>query len=295
MKTTLKSSFIIGAAVFLFVSAALVGISWAKDLTWVGCGISKKAFMGALVDAYKKKTGIKINLEGGGATRGIVDVASGKADMGGTCRHATLRDEEKGVKLIPVGWDALVVITHPSNNVKGLKLEQLKDIYIGKIKNWKEVGGSDQKIMVVERTSKISGVGLIFREVVFNNPDQDVTPDAKLVEESAGVESAVEKETSAIAITGISSAHKRNIKLLDINGKTPTRDNIANGSYLLYRPLYLVVRTKPSPEVQEFVFFALSNEGQSIIYNEGTVTLKEGAMLWERYRQDIKKSGTLLD
>lgn len=287
--------FVVFISVFVAVGLIVASISWARDLTWVGCGISKKAFMGSLAAAYEKKTGVKIKLEGGGATRGIVDVAAGKADIGGTCRHAVGRPEEQGVKLISVGWDALVVIAHPSNNVKGLTVEQLKGIYLGKIKNWKELGGADQKIMVIARTGKISGVGLMFREMVFNNPEQEFTPTAKLVEESEGVEKLVEGNANAIAVTGISSAQKRKIKMFDINGKTPTRENIVNGSYLLYRPLYLVVKEPPTAEVQKFVAFALSEEGQAVIKGEGTVTLKEGAKLWGPYKQQIKKSGTTLD
>lgn len=280
-----------GLAVFLLASALLCGTSWAGDLTWVGCGVSKKAFMGALAAAYEKKTGVKIKLEGGGATRGIVDVGAGKADLGGTCRHLLARDEERGVKLVPVAWDALVVIAHPSNKVENLTLNQLKDIYTGKIANWKQVGGADQKITVVAREGKISGVGRMFRELAFKNPEQDFTPSAKIVTESDGVEKSVEKDPSAIAVSGISSAQKREIKLLKINGKAPERQSIIDGSYILYRPLYLVTKQQTSEDVKKFVAFAMGDEGQAVIAGEGTVTLKEGGKLWGIYTQQMKDAG----
>jgi len=280
-----------GVAVLLSAGVLLSRTSGAEELKWVGCGISKKAFMGPLAAAYEKKTGVKIKLEGGGATRGIVDVAAGKADLGGTCRHVLPRDEERGVKLIPVAWDALVVIVHPSNTVNNLTLDQLKNIYTGKITNWKQVGGTDHKIMVVAREGKISGVGRMFRELAFHNPEQDFTPSAKLVTESDGVEKVLEKEPSAIAVTGISSAQKRDVKMLMINGKAPERENIINGSYILYRPLYLVTRQQMSEDVKKFMTFAVSDEGQNIIAGEGTVTLKEGAKLWGIYTQQMKDMG----
>ena len=280
-----------GLAVFLLASALLCGTSWAGDLTWVGCGVSKKAFMGALAAAYeKRKTGVKIKLEGGGAARGIVDVGAGKADLGGTCRHLLARDEERGVKLVPVAWDALVVIAHPSNKVENLTLNQLKDIYTGKIANWKQVGGADQKITVVAREGKISGVGRMFRELAFKNPEQDFTPSAKIVTESDGVEKSVEKDPSAIAVSGISSAQKRDQAAED-KREGPERQSIIDGSYILYRPLYLVTKQQTSEDVKKFVAFAMGDEGQAVIAGEGTVTLKEGGKLWGIYTQQMKDAG----
>jgi phosphate transport system substrate-binding protein len=286
--------------ILLFGAVALLGsvVLWAQasgaeELKWVGCGISKKAFMGALAKAYEKKTGVKIKIEGGGATRGIEDVAAGKADLGGTCRHVLLRDEEKGVKLVPVAWDALVVIAHPSNPVDNVTLEQLQDIFTGKITNWKQVGGANKKIVVATRKGKISGVGRMFRELAFHHPNQDFAKSAKQYKSSGPVEKQVVKNPIAIAVTGISSAQKRKVKLLKVNGKAPDRENIIDGSYILYRPLYLVTQQKPSKPVKRFKAFALSEEGQKVIGGEGTVTLKEGAKLWGIYSKQMKEAGTV--
>ncbi len=291
MRMTRRMVTAVSAVLVLAAPLVLSGAFGAEGLKWVGCGISKKAFMGPLASAYEKKTGVKIKLEGGGATRGIVDVAEGKADMGGTCRHVLPRVEERGVKLIPLGWDALVVLVHPSNPVKNLSLDQLRDIYTGKITNWKQVGGADRKILVVARAGKISGVGRMFRELVFKNPEQDFTPHAKIVTESAGVEETVEKDPGAIAVSGVSSAHKRRVKLVRVNGKAPGHENIADGSYLLYRPLYLVIKQNADEAVRRFAAFAQSPEGQAVISGEGTVNLKEGAQLWEYYRREMKEAG----
>ena len=98
----------------LFVNAA------SKELTWAGCGISKKGFMNDLAKAYEKKTGVKIKIAGGGATKGLRHVASGKINMGGSCRLPLIYKEDDGttqvlgiernLNVIPVGWDALVTI-----------------------------------------------------------------------------------------------------------------------------------------------------------------------------------------
>jgi phosphate transport system substrate-binding protein len=283
----MKKYFVV-MVVALFV-LGLVGTAMAKELNWVGCGITKKAFMGAMAKAYEAKTGIKINLQGGGATRGIRDVAAGKADIGGSCRHVVRDQAEQNARLINVAWDALVVIVNPSNPVSDISFDDLKAVLEGRVKRWKDLGGSDTPITVVVRKGKQSGVGLMTRELLLKNPEQDYTSKAIALKSSGPVENFVEKESSAIAITGISSAKKRNVKMLAINGKSPSQENIASGAYILYRPLYLVTSRTPSQDVRDFIRFVQSDEGQQIIAGEGTVNLKQGATLWKPYRDDMRK------
>ena len=102
-----------------------------QTLRWVGCGISKKAYMSALAKAYEEKTGIKIDIQGGGATRGIREVAAETADIGGSCRRRMLSaEEERGVTMVPVAWDALVAIVHKDNPVKDISLDNLRKVYV---------------------------------------------------------------------------------------------------------------------------------------------------------------------
>lgn len=253
-------------------------------VSWVGCDISKSSFMDAVAEAYTKKTGITIELTDGGATKGIREVASKKADMGGTCRHALNIPEEQGAKLIPVAWDALVVAVHPSNPVTNLSLEQVKSIFTGKITNWKEVGGKDLSIVPMERKGKISGVGFGARQLIFDDPELEYPPVVKLFDSTSPLEAALESTEAGVAITGVSSARLRKVKMLAIEDKEATRENLVSGSYLLYRPLYLTVPKEPSKQVSDFLKFVLSDEGQSVIAKTGTVNLKEGKALWGKFK-----------
>ncbi|MBI5076138.1 MAG: phosphate ABC transporter substrate-binding protein [Nitrospirae bacterium] len=272
-----------GLTLLIFVCVIAVGVAPAAELKWVGCDILELSVMQSISKEYEKKTGVKISLQEAGATRGIVDVAAGKADIGGTCRHAVARNEERGVKLVPVAWDAIIVVTHKSNPVDNLTLEQIRNIFTGKTSSWKSVGGPDRPIQVVAREGKLSGVGQMARKLVFKNPDQEFTPKALLFKSTGPVEEAVEKTPWTIAFTGISSATKRSFKVLKIEGKAPSYNTIARGEYMLYRPLYLVTRHDASPEVNKFISFVLSDEGQGIIKKENTVTLKDGQALWQKY------------
>jgi len=292
---------LLGAVGFLLVIAGVAVVTYLEkeqspdetylagnEIRWVGCGISKKAFMAGLANAYEKKTGTRISLEGGGATRGIRDVAAGKADMGGSCRHLLPVLEEKNAKLVHLGWDALVVIANPSNPVTDISFGNVKAVFKGEIENWKELGGPDMQIKVAARQGKISGVGRMVRELLFKDPVYEFGSQVTLMKSSGPVEKLVEQDRGAIAFTGVSSAKKRNVKMLKIQGHAPTSENIANGSYILYRPLYLVTSRTPLPAVTEFIKFARSEEGQRIIANEGTVTVKQGAGLWRPYRKSMK-------
>ncbi len=261
-------------------------------LTFKGCSITRRAFMTEAARAYEKATGIKIDVMGGGAILGIRSVIAGDADMGGTCRPP-LPDkftEEKGAYLIHIAWDALVFITHPKNPVSNITLKQTKDILLGKIDNWEELGGPDKQIVPVYRSQvpesggKFSGVGYMVRLMLFNDPDIDFTEKALYLRDSAAIEKTVEEIEYSFAVTGISSARKRNVKILTLDGIEPNKENIASGLYPLFRPIFLVTKGKPEGKVKDFIDWLLSKDGQKIISDEGTVNLEEGKGLKKRFR-----------
>lgn len=279
-------------AVPMFLAAGIVQAE--TTLKWVGCGITKKAFMTELATAYEAKTGVKIDIQGGGATRGIREtIAMGSdADMGGTCRFM-LHSEQSGqaIKAEPVAWDALVVITHKSNTVSDISSENLRAVYRGEITNWKQLGGPDRPLRLFIRKGKISGVGRTLRKLVLNDFEADIT--SEYVFKSSGpLEKAVQQDQDAIAITGISSAKRRDVKVLSLNGKFPSYENIKSGDFVLYRPLYIVVNyLKPqSDAAEQFVSFALSHEGRQIIRKNGTVPYRDGYNLIQKMLRQNRKS-----
>jgi len=263
-------------------------------INWAGCGITKKAFMQELAIEYEKRTGIKINLNGGGATKGIRKAATGEIDIGGACRTTLANDpEERGAHQIPVAWDALVVIVHKDNPVSDISFQQLQKIYLGEIDNWKELGGNDAPIDLYVRRGKLSGVGRTLRELVFHNFDQDFKPDY-VMKSSGPLEEGVMKNANGLGVTGISSAKRRDVKILQLNGHAPTYENIKTGNYVLYRPLYLVTRLGDrNNKGRDFIRFAVSREGQDIIRRQGTVPYAEAMALvmkqLDQYEEAVEK------
>lgn len=272
-----------GKGLFLGLLCVLIaGPSWAdEELLWVGCGITKKAFMADLAEAYFKKTGIKIDVQGGGATRGIRESAALRADMGGSCRYQIEGElSEADAYFEPVAWDALVVIVHKDNPINNITLRQVYEIYSGTLTNWNQLGGPDQPINLYVRKGKISGVGRTIRKLLFADFEREF-PATKEFKSTGPLEQAIEQDPWAIGISGISSARKRDVKILALNGLHPTYENIKSGDYMLYRPLYIVYNpASPSREaVENFVRFAHSREGKAIIRANQVVPYADALVL----------------
>lgn len=279
---------------FAFFAQPALSIENEDSISWAGCGITKKAFMAELAKAYERKTGVAVELHGGGATRGIRDTVHQKIDIGGSCRMSLPSEyrPELHAALHPVAWDALVVITNPGNKLKNLSDQQIKDIYTGKIRNWKTLTGIDQPLNLYVRRGKLSGVGYAIRQYLFKDSNIEFVTAKNFIMRSSGpIEKAIEKDPYGIAITGISSARKRKVNIISINAKSPTYENVMRGKYMLYRPLYLVTTPTPSKKVKEFVRFAMSKEGRKIIRENGTVPYRDAPHLMSKmliYGFDVK-------
>lgn len=270
-----------------------------KKIIWTGCGITKKAFMADIASAYEKKYGVIIDLKGGGATKGIRDTKAGISHIGGTCRIPlhNRKEESMLLKLILVAWDALVVIVHPDAPIDDIKKQELIDILTGKIVYWNDLAGwkgnpdDKQIINIFTRGSKISGVGYTLRKILFDDVDLEFSS-TRSFPSSGPLEKGVEREKYSFAVTGISSARKRNVKVLNLDGVKPDYETIKSGNYQMYRPLYLTYTSlyrlpkNEKKEVRRFLEFIKSEEAAKIIKANGVVPFKEGFHL-VRKRKDI--------
>jgi phosphate transport system substrate-binding protein len=280
----------------VMTSVTLLPVPWTyasePALVFKGCSIIRRAFMSEAAAAYEKATGHHIDVMGGGATLGIRATAAGDSDIGGSCRPA-LPDRfpaERGVQLTRIGWDALAFITHPSNPVDSISLRQVKAVLQGRIDNWRALGGPDRRIIAVFRSQvpehggKFSGVGHMTRVMLFDDPEYNFTEKALFFRHSAEVEEAIENIPYAFGVTGVSSALKRDVKILRLDGIEPSREQIVNAHYPLFRPLYLATRGAPQGEVADFINWLIGEEGQRVVAQQGTVTLREGRALEVLFR-----------
>lgn len=254
----------------------------------VGCGpssesngdkitISGSTSVGPVVeilakDFQSKNEGVSIEVQQLGSSAGIKNAIDGTSQIGMASRD--LKDEEKqaGLKETEIALDAIAVVTNKSNEVKNLTVDQIKDIYTGKITNWKEVGGKDAPIVVVSREDG-SGTRGAFEEIVGFEP-QELVQDAQISDGSGNIKSTVEGNENAIGYISSSYVDDK-VNQLKVDDQELTVENVKAKKYPLARPFILVNKEENMTEKgNEFIQFILSEEGQKIVEGEGLISIK---------------------
>jgi len=248
----------------------------ADYLTVSGCSISNVGYLTELADEYEKRTGVKVFVRGGGSVVGIEDLRSGKVDFAASCRPRDAGDPAD-ITYIQVAWDALAFIVHKSNPVENVTLDEVRSIYAGRMTDWRQLKGREAPIKIfISRTKKgLSGVEASTKQLVLNGKEPVETANTVFVASSGIVEQMVEENPEGFATTGITSARKRNVKILKVNGIAPTNKAIINNRYPLKRPLFLLVPKNPKPEVIKFVDFTLGKAGQRFIRSLNVIPIQD--------------------
>jgi phosphate transport system substrate-binding protein len=229
-------------------------------------------------EVFYQKTKIAVSLSGTGSGDGIKSLIDGTCDIANSSREIKKEEIElansKGIKIkeITIAYDMIVPIVHPSNKVNNLSIEQLKAIYDGSITNWKEVGGDNEKIVVISRDSS-SGTFEVWESKVMNKTE--VRADALLQASNGAVLTAVANNKNAIGYIGFGYLNNT-IKMLWVNNIEPTIENGKSAVYPLSRKLYIYVNeSKISGQTQKYIDFLLSKEGQQIVKETGFIPISE--------------------
>ncbi|MBA4372793.1 MAG: hypothetical protein C0402_07995 [Thermodesulfovibrio sp.] len=248
----------------------------AVTLTGSGCSVSTVGYLIDLAKEYEKETGVKMHIVGGGSPSGLTSLGADKVDFAASCKGPSPKSS-LDFDYIPVAWDALVFIVHKSNPLNDLTPEKVMDIYSGSFTNWKQLGGPDMKIIsYISGAGSMGGIGESLSKMVLKGKEVSATRNSSVQASSVAIwEQLVEKTPGGFASTGFSSAKKRNVKMLKVNGISPTKANIITDRYPLRRPLYIVMKKDASPETRKFIEYVLSKKGQFLISSYGMVSLPE--------------------
>jgi len=270
------------AATALVLPTVLSGSAKAAGITLKGSDTMVILGQRWAEEYMKKKPDTAIQVTGGGSGTGISALINGTTDICQASRAMKDAEKEKAqerykmpVTEIPVAKDGLSVYVGDANPITALDLDQLKQIFTGKVTNWKELGGPDAKIIVYSRENS-SGTYVFFKEHVLGGADY--TPRAQTMPGTAAVVNAVTKEKFGIGYGG--AAYAKGLKILKIKkdakspGVLPELANIKDGSYALSRPLFFYTGTKPSGEIKSFVDWVLSKEGQEVVTKVGYFPVK---------------------
>jgi len=230
----------------------------------------------AAAEAFMDKhPNINISVRGGGSGVGIAALQNGTVQIANSSRPMKSKEmsacKSKGIN--PVGYavanDAIAIVVHKSNPVKNLTLKQIKDIYTGKISNWKALGGPSLPIVVVSR-DVASGTFEDFNEKALGGAK--VVASAQLLASNNAVVSAVASTPGAVGYAGLGYITD-GINVVNVDNITPSETSAKNGSYQLARKLYMFTNGKASGDVGIFIGWLQSAEGQAIVKDQGFIPL----------------------
>lgn len=226
---------------------------------------------------------ITIQVTGGGSGTGISALINGTTDICNSSRPMKKAEREKlkqrfstlGVE-IKSARDGLALYVNEKNPVTTLSLRQIKDIYTGRITNWKDVGGQDARIILYSRENN-SGTYVYFKDVVLEG--EDYSASAQNMPGTAAVVNAVSKDKQGIGYGG--TAYGKGIRFVKVRENDdgpalePTYENVMSGAYPISRFLYMYVRSKPTGALKAYIDWILSDEGQSLVSKVGYFPVRQ--------------------
>ena len=212
----------------------------------------------------------RVEVQGGGSSAGITAVISKTADIGMSSRE--LKDAEKGLYVVEIAKDGLVLIVNPKNPIINLSLEDIQGIYSGQILSWSELGGNDSKIHIITREEG-SGTRSAFEELAMKGVE--INPKAIVQDSNGAVRQLVSSDANAIGYVSLGIVDST-VKAVSLNGIAATFESVADGTYILHRPFLFVTDSEPAGEIKKFIDFVMSDEGQGMLKTEGLVPANEG-------------------
>ncbi|ATP41345.1 phosphate ABC transporter substrate-binding protein [Solibacillus sp. R5-41] len=219
---------------------------------------------------YEEENDVKIEVNQIGSSAGITNAISGVSQIGMASRDLKQEEKDSNLQELIIAYDGIVVVTHPSNPVKNLTMEQVKQIFTGEVTNWKEVGGKDMEIVVVSREDG-SGSRDAFQEIVGYESGQ-LIKNAIVASGNGNIKTTVAMNKHAIGFISFEYVDE-SVSTMDINGVQATAENVLAGQYELSRPFLFVHKEDVPESAKQFMEFILTPEGQKIVESAGAIPL----------------------
>ncbi len=236
-----------------------------------------------LAEEYMKRNiDASILITGGGSVTGISALLAETIDIAESARKLTEEEKQKlteagkPVTETTVAYDALAVIVNPQNKVGELTIQQLKEIFTGRINNWKEVGGEDMKIVIFSRQPS-SGTYDFFKEHILSN--KNFASAALQMPATGAIAQSVSQDPGAIGYVGLAYLDKtlKPVKISGDKGATyiaPSVESVKNKTYPISRPLFYIYPQRLKETISPFVDFVLSSAGQQLVLKTGYVPVR---------------------
>jgi phosphate transport system substrate-binding protein len=262
-------------AFFVLAGSVAYGFQRANKLTLQGSTTVLPIAQKAAEDFMKNNPAVNVTVRGGGSGTGIAALLNGTTDIADSSRPMARAEKEKlssaGGSAVEykVAIDGIVLIVNPSNPVTGMTLQQAKDIFTGATTNWSEVGGKDEKIVLVSRDTA-SGTYDAFKELVLKGANP--AAEALLQASNEAVVTTVAQTPNGIGYIGLGYMSDKT-KPLTMNGIRPSVETVKKAKYPVRRFLYMYTNGPAKGAAASFINFVLSPAGQKIVAEEGFVPL----------------------
>ena len=230
-----------------------------------------------------KSEKVSISVTGGGSGNGIAALLNNTTEICAASRNVQPRElrlaKRKGliIKERTVAIDGISIIVNPENTIEALTLKELEGIYTGEYTHWNQLGGIDEKIIVLARESS-SGTYIFFQEKALNK--KDYSPKALLLPANSAILQTVSKDRGAIGYVGYGYYKNSagNVKAIAIKqgnvSVMPTYKTIINNKYPLSRNLFFYTTQKSNPLIEDFIQYVWSSQGQKQVQDAGYISIK---------------------
>ncbi len=250
--------------------AAALGLTACKaaeapeqPLTYDGATTLSSQVLVEAVPAFERKTKRRFSKIGTrGAGKGLEAALAGEVSVAGVTRSLTAEELQRKPYYQIIGYDALGVFVNAANPVRGLTKTQLKAIFMGRVRSWKEVGGEDRSIVVCTEHLNSGRATLdTVRTIALDGAEYGTVHE---LEDPADCVRAATKDPAVVTAATVAYAVP-GVRTLSLDGVDPVPENVRSGAYLLSRPMLLVAKDVPAGAVRDFFEFMLSPEGQAFV------------------------------
>ncbi len=264
---------------FLLVAALAVNpLARADKLVIKGSDTLGAKLVPQLAEEYKARNpGVSFEIAAEGSTTGIAAITDGTAQIGMSSRRAKPTEmsaaQAKGVTMKPtiVAYDGIAVIVNSNNPLASLNKRQVEQIFAGDITDWSAVGGTPGKISIYTRNTS-SGTYSDFKDLAMKK--RDYAPSSQKMAGNEQIASEVSKNPNGIGYVGLAYMDAPGIKVLPVDGSTPTKESVLAKKYPYARPTFYYTNGEPTGEAAKFLEFTLSDEGQKIASKVGFVPVR---------------------
>lgn len=277
---------IVGALLITMIGGAFVGCGSSEGEEGGTVTLSGSSALLPLVEAsidgfMEKNSGYEINAQAGGSGAGLTQVLDGSVDIGNSDIFANEKlEEDKAKELVDhkVVAQGFAVVVNEAAGVKELTKQQIQDIFSGKVKNWKEVGGADKEIFLVHRPSS-SGTRATFVKTVLGGDKNLENDSLGSVQDSSGaVAKAMAQNDGAVsylALSYLNSDEAKSMVKVAIDGVEASKENITTGKYPFWSWGHMYTKGEPTAEAKKFIDYIMSEDNKKVVEDTGFISGSE--------------------